>query len=155
MPHMKYFQGLADIRNHYDEILKHYDNPKWGTDMLVSWGINVSEKELIKEEREVLRYLIGCQRNLVFGENSKKPRLDVVQRCFNRHLDFLDKIHGCRADNANKHRNELVRKQYKTCRHYLFQFSLPAWYEKLPIEILTFENKYSSIEEEDIAIPQI
>ncbi|PGP14587.1 hypothetical protein COA01_29985 [Bacillus cereus] len=140
--HLKYFQAIADIQNRYDEILNHFDNEKWGHDLLLTWGIELSEKENIIEEREVLRYLIGCRHMFVHKTNVTKPSLHVVQRCFHRYLSFLEKVHRCHAYNVNHHSSIIVRKKYKACRYYLFKFSLPAWYEKLPNEILTFENKY-------------
>ncbi|ADO59697.1 hypothetical protein [Paenibacillus polymyxa] len=143
--HMKYFQAIADIRNHYDEMLKYFEEPRWGHLMLEARGIELSEKELLIEEREVLRYLIGCQHCFVREKNATKPSLDVVQRCFKRQLSYLERIHGCHAYNVNKHTNKLIQKNYKACRHYLFKFSLPAWYAKLPEEILTIENKYSRL----------
>jgi len=143
---MKYFQAIADIRNHYDDILWHFENPKFGHMLLDTWGINLKEIEEIKEEREALRYLLDCQLMMAKKENSKKPSVEIANRCFNRHLAFLEKIHGCHAYNVNQHRSTLVQKQYKGCRHYLFKFSLPAWYAKLPEEILTFEKKYPDFE---------
>jgi hypothetical protein len=142
--HMKYFQPIAAIKNHYDDMVSHFDNPKWGHGVLESWGIALTEKDEIAEEREVLRYLIGCQLDLVRDDNAKKPRVDLVNRCLNRHLVFLEKIHKCHAYNVNKHTSRLIQKEYKACRHYLFKFSLPIWVEKLPNDILTFENKYPS-----------
>lgn len=139
---MKYFQAIADIRNHYDDMCHYFDNEQWGYQLLETWEVSPTEKDAIMEEREVLRYLIGCQHMLVSDENAKKPTLDMVQRCFYRHLSFLEKIHHCHAYNVNKHSSKFIQKEYKACRHYLFQFSLPAWYEKLPDEILTFENKH-------------
>jgi hypothetical protein len=141
--HVKYFQPLADIRKHYDDILRNFDNPKWGHLLLETWGIKLMDKEDLVEEREVLRYLVGCNRMLVQDHNAKKPTLDAAERCFNRHLVYLEEIHSCHAYNVNKHSSILIQKEYKACRHYLFQFSLNTWYEKLPNEILTFENKYS------------
>lgn len=141
---MKYFQAISDIQHHYDDILYHIDNPSptLGHVFLETWDIDPKDKNLIIEEREVLRYLLGCQLSMVRDSNAKKPFLDVVNRCFERELSFLEKIHKIHAYNVNRHPNPIVRKQYKACRHYLFKFSLPAWYEKLPNEILTFENKY-------------
>jgi hypothetical protein len=139
---MKYFQAIADIRNHYDDILPKFKNQKYGHVFLESWGIKPTEEDLIIEEREVLRYLIGCQLSIVSETNSKKPSIEAVQRCFNRQLLYLEKVHKCHTYNVNKHPSKLIQKQYKACRHYLFKFSLPAWYDKLPDEILTFENKY-------------
>lgn len=159
---MKYFQPLADIRNHYDDIVHHFNDSKYGLSLLETWGIELKDKEDILEEREVLRYLVGCQIMLVHDYNAKKPSIALVERTLNRQLSFLEDIHNCNAYNVNKHRSKLIQKRYKACRHYLFKFSLPAWYEKLPNEILTFENKYPKYRrestnlstEEDLPIPK-
>lgn len=141
--HMKYFQALGRIEDHYTDILERGMNePEYGHLLLKTWNIHPSEKPEIIEEREALRYLIACQLMMAFDENVKKPRTAVVNRCFERHLEFLENVHGIHAYNVNKHRLKLVRKQYKACRHYLFKFTLPAWVRNLPEEILTFENKY-------------
>lgn len=151
--HMKYFQGIADIQRHYAEILtrfKYLDAPDGEEELmklgalalLESWDVSLNEREEIEEEHEVLRYLLGCQLGIVSGRNAKKPSLAVVERCFNRQIVFMNKIFRVDDYNVNKYPNPLIKKQFKTCRHYLFKFSLPAWYEKLPTEILTFENKY-------------
>lgn len=144
MPHMKYFQGIADIEDHYDRILNEFDNKKWGPTILSTWGIAWSEEEKtrILEEKEVLRYLIGCQLGLVHDNNVKKPTLEVVNRCFNRQLKFLETVHKINQWNVNKHPNKITKRKYKTCRHYLFKFSLQGWVDRLPEEILTYENKW-------------
>ncbi|WCF11772.1 hypothetical protein NDS46_31740 (plasmid) [Paenibacillus thiaminolyticus] len=138
---MKYLQTIANIRTHYDDILQHIEEPPKGYTLDI-WGIEPNEKESIVEEREVLQYLIGCRLGFVHERNTKKPSLEAVQRCFNRHLSYLQKIHGCDASNVNKHSCKLSQKAYKACRYYLFKFSLPAWYAKLPDEVLTIQNKY-------------
>lgn len=144
MPKMKYFQSLASIRDHYDDILRNFQSETYGKRLLETWNISWEERESIQEEKEVLSYLIGCQLSIVHNQNVKKPTIEIAKRCFNRHLDFLEQIHGCHQTNVNRQGNPSIVKQYKACRHYLFQFSLPAWLEKLPDEILTFENKYPS-----------
>lgn len=159
MPHMKFFQGIADIKNHLVDVLKHFDDEKWGKGLLETWGIAWSEqeKEMIAEELEVVRYLLACQGGIAHGHhNAKKPSIELVNRCFNRHLQFLETIHGCHQWNVNKHHSKLVQKEYKTCRHYLFKFSCPAWVEKLPDEIPTLKNKYPDLDkEEDLPISTI
>lgn len=140
--HLKYFQAIADIKHHYDDILQEFDGRKYGYFTLETWGIHLSEKKAILEERDVLDYLIGCRLGFVRDKSVQKPSIEVVQRCFQRHLLFLDTIFKCNTYNVNKHRSKLIQKQYKACRHYLFKFSLPAWYKKLPNEILTFQEKY-------------
>lgn len=139
---MKYFQALADIRNHYDDVLKHMDEPKFGHFFLESWEIDAKEKEKIIEEKEALRYLTSCHLMLAGDENAKKPTVEVVNRCLNRHMKYLEKIHKCDQKTVKTHPSKFIQKEYKACKHYLFQFSLPAWYEKMPNEVLTFENKY-------------
>lgn len=143
---MKYFQGIADIKNHYDDILRQFGNEKYGHGLLETWNIGLDEKEDILEEREMLRYLVGCETMIVHEENAKKPTIEIVNRCFHRHLEFLKEIFYIYEQNVNQYNDKLIQREYKTCRHYLFQFSLPAWYEKLPDEILTFQNKYKDIE---------
>lgn len=154
--HIKYFQPLADIRCHYESILNNFDGSRFGSSLLDTWGISLDEKELILEEMDVLNYLIACRLGIARKNNAKKPSIEVVNRCFNRHLDFLEKIHNCHQWNVNKNKSKLVAKQYKACRHYLFKFSLPAWEQSLPAEIPTYENKYKHLEdEEELPIPKI
>lgn len=138
---MKFFQGIADIKRHYDDMITHFDNTKYGHMLLGTWNVKVEDKKEIEEEREALRYLLGCQLMLVHDENATKPSISVMNRCFHRHLGFLSDIHRCTSETYKKS-NPLVRKEFETCQHYLVQFSVPSWYNKLPNEILTFENKY-------------
>lgn len=139
---MKYLQPLANIHSHYDMIVTSMDDTNYGHMLLETWDIAIEDKEDILEEREALRYLISCKGMIAHETNVSKPTLEVVERCFKRQLDFIEKHKGCHCYNVNKHKSALVRKEYKACRHYLFQFSLPAWYAKLPDEVLTFDNTY-------------
>lgn len=139
---VKYFQPLAHILSHYNMIMTNMEDTTYGHMFLKTWGISVEDREDILEEREVLRYLVDCKTEIADETNVKKPSLEAVRRCFNRHLAFIEKHKGCHKYNVNKHKSVLVRKEYKACRHYLFQFSLPAWYAKLPDEIVTFDNTY-------------
>lgn len=141
--HMKYFQALARIENRYDDILQNFELP-YGHILLESWGIDPSKKDQLIEEREALRYLVACQTMMAYDEygNAKKPEIPVINRCLERYLRFLEKVHKCHAYNVNQHRLKIIRKEYKACRHYLFKFTLPAWVKALPDEILTFKNKY-------------
>lgn len=139
---MKYFQGLADIHNHYKDIMHNMSNKKYGHLLLETWNINPCDKAELEEEKEALRYLIGCQTGLVRESNAQKPSIQTINRCFKRHLDFLETIHDCHTYNHNKHSSKLIQKEYNACRHYIFKFSLPGWVKNMPDEILTFENKY-------------
>lgn len=145
--HMKYFQPIADIKRHFDDVLynikRFEEEPEgFGKHILESWGVNPDDKADIQEEREALRYLLDCRLGVARDKNSNKPSIDIMNRCLNRHLDFLERVPRIHAYNVNKHQSVLGRKEYKACRHYLFKFSLPAWYEKMPDVILSFENKY-------------
>lgn len=140
--HMKYLQGLADMRHHYECIMQNMSNTNHGHLLLETWNINPCDKDELEEEQEALRYLIGCQTGLVHDTNAIKPSVQTINRCFERHLDFLHTIHDCHTFNHNKHRSKIIQEEYNACRHYIFKFSLPAWVEKIPDEILTFENKY-------------
>lgn len=147
MPKMKYFQPVADIRNSYDDILDAFIEPdnRFSQIKLGVYNLTVEDEPLIKEEVEVLKYIIACQHGLAFGSdhNIMKPTLEAVNRCFNRHQARIEDVFGINEANANKFDNPIIKKQYKACRHYLFQFSLPGWVKNLPDEIESYDNKYS------------
>lgn len=143
MPHMKYYQGLGDIYNHYEDIFSHLEKT-WGKDLVETWGIdpdNEEELKLIKEEKEVVRYLIGCQTSIVHDEDALKPTVEAAKRCFNRHLHFLNLVRKCNEDTV-KNISTFARREYNTCQYYLSKFKDDKWLEKLPDRILTLENKY-------------
>ncbi|AJD93516.1 hypothetical protein JMA_41990 (plasmid) [Jeotgalibacillus malaysiensis] len=141
--HMKYFQSIAQMEKHYVEILSQFDEKrKHGLSLLESWNIFPKDKEDIIEEREALRYLVGCQIGVVREQNAVKPKVEVIERCLTRHIYFLESTFGLTDENVNKSTDIISKKEFKACRHYLFKLSLPAWYEALPAEILTFENKH-------------
>lgn len=138
---MKYFQAIADIRNHYDEILKSAKRSKrFDWILLETWNVAPEDIPALQEERDALTYLIACQHTFASDKNAIKPSLELVNRLFNRHLAYLDDIFNCNASNFKEYDLPAVRKEYEACKHYLFQFSLPAWYAKLPDEISVFER---------------
>jgi hypothetical protein len=142
---MKYFQGIADIGNHYEDILRQLKNKGYGHLLLRTWDIDpLTEEANLKEENDVIQYLLDCQLGFAHDETSHKPTLEAVNRTFTRQLHHLEKIQRCHAYNVNKHPSKLTRREYKACRHYLFKFSLPAWYDKLPEKILTLEEKHAN-----------
>lgn len=147
MPKMKYLQGLADIETHYINILHNYNNLTFGRDVLSSWGIEEEDIEAIKEEKEVLRYLIGCQLGVVEDTSVSKPSMELAHRCFNRHLYFLDLVRKCNQSTVNKHSSKLVIRMYKTCLEYRFKFTQNGWLKTLPEEVLTFEQLYPDFDE--------
>ena len=140
---MKYFQAIADIRNHYDEILKSAKRgSRFDWVLLETWNVSPEDIPAIQEERDALAYLIACQNTFARDKTAMKPSVEVVNRLFNRHLAFLADIFDCDASTFRKYDLPGVRKEYEACSHYLFQFSLPAWVEKMPAEIPTFEGKH-------------
>lgn len=156
---MRFFNEIAYICDHYDKIIANAEaNGERNWMLLDTWGVQPSDIDDIREERDVLLYLWACQLSMAREKTAVKPELEVVERLFTRQLAFLERIHRVHAYNVNKHSNPMIRRKYKACRHYLFKFSLPAWYEKLPAKILTFEEKYGYktqgdlMEEEELEI---
>lgn len=144
---MKYFQTIADIQDYFKTILWNFEDErykKYGRSLLDSWEIDISDKDDIIEEKEALDYLIACQYNFTHDDRTiVKPSIEVMNRCLERHLKFLENTFGCTAYTVNKLRSNLVKKEYKACRHYLFKFSLPAWYAKMPEEIKPLNSRFS------------
>ena len=155
MPHMKYFQSIATIQAHYKDILRAYDDETYGKVLLETWGISWNEKEAIKEELDVLEYLISCQHGLALwrSEDSIKPTVELVNRCFNRHIGFLESVFRLDKWNVNKHHSKTIIKEYKACRHYLFKFSCPGCVESPLSWIHAFENKYPKFNETEELLP--
>lgn len=145
---MKYFQGVADIHNYYHEILWTMDidgiDKRYLDVMLKVREVQEGEMSDFMEEYEAITYLVCCRLEMAYKEvgNLRKPSVEVMNRCLNRYLKYIDKVHHCRADNYRQHVSKHMRNSYLAARHYLFKFSLPAWYAKLPDEILTYENKW-------------
>lgn len=153
MPRIKHFNQIASIKNHLEDVVRQMKKTSTMSN-ITDWGWGITEKdtkEMIKEEILVCKYLIAYQLGIANGEqNIQKPTLEVVERCFNRHLVFLQetfKITPTSKIPSTSYMNESL-KEAKCCKHYLFQFRLPAWFDKLPAEILTYENKYNKGESE-------
>lgn len=166
---VKYFQSLADIRKRYENFFlqRKFFNEKYG-DILSQNEISkklsghyelVTEDEnIIKEEYLCLCYLVNLRHGFVTNRSYykeevilKKPTVECVERTLNRHLAFLDEHLQCNEDNYKTYDINIVKKEYLACRHYLFQFSLPAWVEKLPNELTPLNYE----EEDELPIPKI
>lgn len=133
---MKYFQAIADIRNHYDEILKAAKRGnRFDWVLLETWNVSPEDIPAIQEERDALAYLIACQNTFARDKDAVKPSKEVVNRLFNRHLAYLADTFGCDASTFRKYDIASIRKEYEACRHYSFQFSLEGWVNKLPATI--------------------
>lgn len=142
---MRFFNQLADIKRRYDDLAFMVSQPDIGTMFLATWNVKADEPEklaLLREEHAAITYLAHCQMEMARDTDDIKPDMAVLESVFNRHLDYIDRVHGCNAATWRKHPFKSVRKEYEACRHYLFKLSLPAWVEKLPAVIQTFDNKY-------------
>lgn len=147
--HVKYFQSVADIKNYYREILEIHDDIRgiYQNQQMQDVVVRVragefKDKEELIEEYEAIRYLVSCRLMFAHDENAYKPSVEVMNRCLNRYLDYLNRLFNCNQDTFRGYEDKIIQKRYKACRHYLFQFSLPAWYEKLPPVVLSIANKY-------------
>lgn len=142
---LKYLQALSNISDHLDNILNEFtNNSTYGAKLLRHWDIGPDNFDDIKEEKEAIRYLIGCQHGVVHHENTTKPSVEVFKRLFTRELHYLGKVYSCNKYNYRHHNSDLIQKRYLACNHYLQQVSIPEWYAKLPDEILSLDNMYPS-----------
>lgn len=164
---VKYLQPLADIRKRYENFFlqKKYFNDLYKDKLSVkeinkylssNYELVTEDEDIIKEEYLALCYLINLRYGFVSNRSYyteevmlNKPTNECIERTFKRHLFFLDEYLGCNEDNYKKYDLKIVQKEFLACKHYLFQFSLPAWVEKLPNELkpLDFED------EEELPIP--
>jgi len=148
--HMKYFQAVGRILDRYDDTAQNLEifGPEhpWTEGSFKRLGISpltTSTIQEFKEDRNVLRYILCCQWGLShYAEDIYKPDVEIVNRCLNRYISYLEKLFEINDYNVNKHRMKNVAKQYKACRHYLFKFSQGIWYHKLPDMIPCFATKY-------------
>lgn len=142
---MKYFQSICEIENHLLEVIKELQNKSKKYEHLEEL-YNENNIDEIQKELLAIKYL----KNLQFGlgyhekENLIKPEVDVINNCLNRHLFYIEKIFGVKQDNLKEknHKFPTIVKRYKACKYYLFEFTKKIWYEKLPYEILSYNNKY-------------
>ena len=147
MAHVKYFQQLADIQRQLERVITILKvKPLEVVIEDFGWALSETDTvELIEEELLLCRYFIAHRHEFARGdENIQKPSIETAKRCFTRHLAFLKETFDVTPSSvfpSSDYRHNVV-KEAKCAKHYLFQFSLPAWYEKLPAEILTFDNKY-------------
>lgn len=144
---MRFFNQLSDIMRRYEDLEFNLSDTEFGYMSLASWGIKKDDPEkteklaLIRKEHAAITYLFNCRLETARETDSIKPDMANLESALNRHLAYIEKVHGCNKDTWRKHRLKNVSKQYEACRHYLFQLSLPAWVDKLPTVIPVFENK--------------
>lgn len=145
MPHMKYFQSICRMKDHFQEAINDLQR-KNGRFEQVKELYNENNIDELEEELLALKYLRSLQFGLAHHEkeNLIKPTVDVMNRCLNRYLQYIEKVFGVKQNTLKEKRERFpfTVKEYQACKHYLFQFTKRIWYEKLPEEILTFENKY-------------
>ena len=146
--HVKYFQAVARIQKHYDEMLKYLDSERdWASYQLDFYGISESDRSDLEAERDIFHYLVSCQGLLARQTDAHKPTIETAQRGFRRHIHHLMKVYQCDCERELKRlqvpEGKLIQKEYEACRHYRFQFSLPGWYRNMPDVVLTYDHKYA------------
>lgn len=152
---MKYYNQLAEIKRHLRKVLdyiEHLDSvsthvsKRYMKTTLEAWNINLSEKEQIEKELKAVEYLISCDMGIsIIDDNLQKPELMDAERCFKRHLSFIENVLDFDKKKKEKVEDsvyEYVLKEYLACEHYIEKFSDKSWYSKLPDEILSFQNRY-------------
>lgn len=126
---LRYVQSLYEMSSFYERVISMIESDTYAERMLLtSWGMNSVDKVTLIEEKSVLDYLNGLSSH----EYGVKPSKEVADRCFNRQIAFLQRVYNLDDYNLSRHRGSIAYKKYKACRHYLFHFSLPAWYRDLP-----------------------
>lgn len=156
---MRFFNQLGDIKRRYEDLEFHLSDAEYGHMFLATWGIRKDDPDkaeklaLIRKEHAAITYLFNCKLEIAHDTDAIKPDMSILESALNRHLAYIDRAHGCNQDTWRGHRFKSVSKQYEACNHYLFKMSLPAWVEKLPASIPTFENKYPDFNKK-LNIPQ-
>lgn len=126
---LRHVQSLQDMLNFYDKVIQVYDSGYDAEPLLLhSWGLTGVSKSMLREERLVVVYLLNINNH----SRGRKPDKEVALRSFTRYLTFLQKTNSVDDFTISKYRGKSVYKKYKACTHYLFKFSLPAWYRDLP-----------------------
>ena len=139
---LKYFNELGLIKKYYVDVLQELEHPtRYSENLLKTWNITIEDKESILEEYEVIRYLISLKVGIALTKNTEKPTLDIVNRCFNRQLQFLDLIFKCN-DTKHKKVDEITKKTYSACIYYIEKFKDKNWVDNLPNTVLTYQNRY-------------
>lgn len=146
---MKYFNQLSDMERTLQMLVyvikrAEEDPSDVNLSIMDAYGVTPSDKNNILEEIDAISYLISCQTMIARrnDQNDVKPSIEVANRAFNRVIEQLSSTHRQEDNGKPVFRTNVAQKEYDACKHYLFQFSLPAWYEKLPSEVLTFNNKW-------------
>ncbi len=169
---VKFLQPLSQIVQHYDTVIGYYNNEYMGSPWrpesselsLSSWGYPLDDREKalkeITEERDAFLFLSSINLGLVSQPYSgvDKPSIEVVHRGISRHEAFLKRIYKVDLTNfekldhkaANKAFLLLVKKTFRALKYYRFQVTLKGWYDKLPDRCMTWEEKYSSDEDDDM-----
>lgn len=149
---MKYFNQLSDMERTLQFIVflierAEADPTDVNMSILESYETSLDDKADILEEIKAVRYLISCQTMIAIrDENEVKPSVEIANRAFHRVINQLLLTYNQKDAFKPVFSNVVAQKEYDACRHYLFKFSLPAWYAKLPSEVLTFENKWRNVE---------
>lgn len=161
---MRFFNQIGDIMRRYQDLQEQLTDDEFGHFFLGSWGITKDDPkkaekvEQLQKEHAAITYLYSCKLEMSHDsdEDAIKPDMAILESVFERHLAYIARVHDCTKDNWRKHRFKGISKEYEACRHYLFQLSLPAWVDKLPDVVPTFDHKYPDFENEaPLPIPPI
>lgn len=149
---MRYFQQLWQITHQYEEWVEIYEsaqNPNENESLVRYNQIRLKHAEQYigpyhetKEEYEAVRYLANLRLGIAHDNRAVKPDTEIINRALKRYLTYLEDVHGVVRNTKRTDHNSLALKEMKCCYYYLFKFSLPAWVEKLPPYIPTFEEKH-------------
>lgn len=148
---MKYFQGLADISRFLERVIEDKTVERRHVplnSLSKHWGYGDVTLEEVQADLDAVKYIFHLHRGLAFHDTGKhKPTQERVKVAFERVLIYIESVQGVHAYNVNKKgTNPIVKKEYLACRHYIFKFSLQAWYDKLPDYVQSFDEKYKDTE---------
>lgn len=164
---MKHLEQLADMRDWTEkrvEAIMHYEEyghlkDDWRAFEMECYKLTLEDKPTVVADLEVVKYLLNCRRGYVIntriaekagvlGQN--KPTVEQVNKTFDSYLEHI-------TDNWEKVNRTVLcdrnielwhKKRFACVRHYKFQFSLPAWYKKMPVRIPTSDEKWGKVTNE-------
>lgn len=169
MAQIKYFQALADLMHPYQDFFMYsafmledyYSENKRNKDeemMLTSLNtqiphyfrdtmlfdrnenISIETVERIKYEMNILSYMMGVRFDRYALEPLVRPEPEEVQALLRHIFDYYCKLYRRTPQEMYKHPNPIVKKMCLCCKHYIFQYSLPGYVNKLP-EVIHGKSK--------------
>lgn len=163
MPHIKYFQPLADLMRPYQDFFMYtyymledyyleeedaFDShrlstyldskmPHYFRDEMRQKGERFDEQTLerIIKEMNILSYMLGVRFDRYALEPLDRPDPQEVRALLQRILDYYCDLYNQTPEQMYKHSNPVVKNMALCCKHYLFQYSLPGYVRRLPEQI--------------------